>query len=179
MEVRKKHDYTSTPTHRASGLRGFFATAAPATHVLLRVAVALLFMQHGVQKLFGWLGGIGGEGASAPLVSLMGLAGILELFGGALIVLGLLTRPMAILLAVEMVVAYFMAHLPQGGFPVQNQGELALLYAATFVFLFGNGAGPFSIDHWMARRRAGETAVESRTETRTAETARRRRDTAA
>jgi putative oxidoreductase len=174
-----KHDYTATMRHGANGLNGIFTTAAPVTHALLRVAVALLFMQHGVQKLFGWLGGMGGEGASAPLVSLMGLAGVLEVFGGALILLGLLTRPIAILLALQMIVAYFMVHMPQGGFPVQNQGELALMYAASFVFLFGNGAGPFSIDRWMARRRADDTAVEVRTETGATEIARRRRDTAA
>ena len=135
-------------------LRPVFEWTGPATHALLRIAVALLFMQHGVQKMFGWLGGVGGSGATAPLASLAGVAGILELFGGALLLVGLLTRPMAFVLAGEMVVAYVIAHLPQGGFPVQNQGELALLFAASFVFLAGNGAGPWSLDHWVGERRA-------------------------
>jgi putative oxidoreductase len=141
-----------------SGIRPFFEWTGPATHVLLRVAAALLFMQHGVQKLFGWLGGMGGSGATAPLASLAGVAGILELFGGILLLVGLLTRPVALLLAGEMVVAYVIAHMPQGGFPVQNQGELALLFAAIFAFLFGNGAGVWSLDHWLGVRRAQREA---------------------
>ena len=72
-----------------------------------------------------------------------------NLFGGSLLILGLLTRPAAAVLVAEMIVAYFLVHAPQGGWPIQNQGELALLYAAIFVFLAGNGAGPFSLDAWM------------------------------
>jgi putative oxidoreductase len=138
--------------------RPFFEWTGPATHVVLRVAAALLFMQHGMQKMLGWLGGVDGSGATPPLGSLAGVAGILELFGGALLLVGLLTRPLAFLLAGEMVVAYIIAHLPRGGFPVQNQGELALLFAAVFIFLLGNGAGPWSLDHWVAERRARRDA---------------------
>ncbi|HWV57284.1 MAG TPA: DoxX family protein, partial [Longimicrobiales bacterium] len=97
--------------------------AGQVAHAILRIGAGLLFMQHGVQKLFGWLGGMDGEGASAELFSLMGLAGVLETFGGLAIVLGVLTRPVALVLAVEMISAYFMAHQPQGGFPIQNGGE--------------------------------------------------------
>jgi putative oxidoreductase len=135
------------------GLQAFFRAVAPATHAVLRIAAALLFMQHGVQKFFGLLGGFGAPGATAPLVSQMGLAGVLETFGGLLILLGLLTRPVALILVGEMLAAYFIAHYPQGGFPIQNGGELALIYAAVFAFLFGNGAGPLSLDAWIAGRR--------------------------
>jgi putative oxidoreductase len=123
------------------------ATLAPSTQAILRIGAGLLFMQHGAQKLFGWLGGFGGApGATAPLFSLMGLAGVLEFFGGLLVVLGCLTRPVGLLLAGEMVVAYVIAHLPRGGWPIQNGGELALLYAMVFLFLVGNGSQPASLD---------------------------------
>jgi putative oxidoreductase len=161
-------------------MRPFFEWTAPATHTLLRVVAALLFMQHGVQKLFGWLGGVGGSGGTVPLASLMGVAGMLEVVGGALLLLGLLTRPMALVLAAEMVAAYVIAHLPQGGFPVQNQGELALLFGAVFVFLFSNGAGPLSIDHWVAQRRTRRAHVRRHVSERHArEAPRHARDTAA
>ena len=125
---------------------------APWTHVLLRVGAGVLFMEHGAQKLFGWLGGVGGPGAAVPLVSQMGLAGLFELVGGALLVIGLFTVPVAAVLFLEMIWAYFQAHAPQGGWPVQNQGELALLYATIFAFLAGNGAGPLSVDAWIPAR---------------------------
>lgn len=129
---------------------------------VLRIVAGLLFMQHGVQKLFGWLGGFGGTpGGTAELFSLMGLAGVLETFGGLLIVLGLLTRPVAFILAGEMVVAYFMAHLPNGFFPIQNGGEPAVLYCFIYLALLANGPGAFSIDRAMNREPA---AVRSATE---------------
>jgi putative oxidoreductase len=124
------------------------------THAILRIAVALLFMQHGLQKLFGILGGMGTSGATAPLMSLMGAAGLLEFAGGILLALGLLTRPVAAVLLLEMVYAFVTVHAPQGGAPIQNQGELALLYGSIFLFLMGAGAGPFSIDAWMPAHRA-------------------------
>jgi putative oxidoreductase len=124
-----------------------------ALHTALRVGAGLLFMQHGAQKLFGWFGGFGGQpGATAELVSQMGLAGVLEFFGGLLIVLGLLTRPVAAVLVLLMLAAYFIAHAPQGAAPISNGGELALLYALVWAYFAGNGAGPYSVD---ARLRAG------------------------
>src|SRR5688500_3131536 len=120
---------------------------APAALAILRIGAGLLFMQHGLQKLFGMFGGFGGTpGATAPIDSLMGVAGILELVGGALLVAGLFVRPVALILLVEMVVAYFYSRLPQGGVPIQNGGELALLYALIFAFLAARGAGPVSVD---------------------------------
>lgn len=121
----------------------------PALHAILRIGAGLLFMQHGAQKLFGALGAEG----PVPLASLMGLAGVLEFFGGLLIVLGLFTRPVALVLALQMLVAYFMAHLPKGPWPILNAGELALLYMLIFLFLAGNGSGTWSLDHVLKNRR--------------------------
>lgn len=119
---------------------------AGATHALLRIGAGLLFFMHGAPKLFGWFGGMGPEGGSAELVSLMGLAGVLEVFGGLLIALGFLTRPVAVVLALEMLIAYFYAHVPRGPIPYTNGGELALLYFCVWAYLAGNGAGPLSVD---------------------------------
>jgi len=141
-----------TGTGAPSGPLGMLAGLAGPTHALLRIGAGLLFMEHGAQKLFGALGGMGAPGQKAELVSLMGLAGILEFFGGLLIVIGLMTRPVAVLLFIQMIWAYVQVHLPQGGLPIQNHGELALLYALVWAFLAGNGAGPASVDAALARR---------------------------
>lgn len=138
-----------------TGTRGPLAGLAGPTHALLRIGAGLLFMQHGAQKLFGMLGGMGGQGQKAELMSQMGLAGVLEFFGGLLIVIGLATRPVAAILFLQMLAAYFIAHMPQGGMPVQNGGELALLYALVWAYFAGNGAGPASVDAAIARRRTG------------------------
>lgn len=106
-----------------------------------RVVFGLMFMQHGAQKL------LGAFGASAvDLMTLRGVAGVLELFGGLLIVIGLFTRPVAFVLAGEMAVAYFMAHLPRGLVPIENGGELAVLYCFFFLFLTAAGGGAWSVD---------------------------------
>jgi len=139
----------SAPASNATltGTPATIASIAPWTHTLLRIGAGLLYMEHGLQKLFGMFGGMGDTpGATVPLVSLMGLAGVLETFGGLLLVLGLLTRPVAFVLAGEMLVAFFKAHLPQGGAPIQNHGELPLLYMLVFLFLVGHGAGRASLD---------------------------------
>jgi putative oxidoreductase len=115
-------------------------------HALLRIGAGLLFLQHGLQKMFGMLGGFGAPGATAPLASLMGAAGILELAGGVLLVLGLWTRPVAFVLLGQMLVAFLVAHLPRGGWPIENGGELPLLFALVFTFLAAAGAGPASVD---------------------------------
>ena len=125
-----------------------------ATHAILRIGAGLLFFQHGAPKLLGWFGGMDGEGGTAELVSLMGLAGILEVFGGLLIAIGLLTRPVAAIVALEMAIAFFRSHYPQGWVPYENGGELALLYMVVWIFLAGNGAGPFSVDAWLRSRRS-------------------------
>src|SRR5205823_167430 len=113
------------------------------THAVLRIGAGVLFLEHGLQKLFGFFGI---QGGTVPLASMLGAAGILECVGGTLLIIGLFTRPLAAILVIEMLVAFVMVHAPQGGWPIQNQGELALLYGAIFVFLAGNGAGPLSVD---------------------------------
>jgi putative oxidoreductase len=139
----------------ATASRTTFSSTAlgGATHAALRIGAGLLFMQHGVQKLFGLLGGVDGSGGTAELMSQFGLAGVLEVFGGLLIVIGLFTQPVALILTLEMLAAYVIAHMPQGGSPIQNGGELALLYALVFAFLAANGGGPASMDQRFGPRR--------------------------
>jgi putative oxidoreductase len=123
-------------------------------HAVLRIAAGILFIEHGLQKLFGFFGGV--EGGTVSLTSMLGAAGVLELVGGTLLIVGLFTRPVAAVLIGEMLVAYFMVHAPQGAWPIQNQGELALLYGSIFVFLAGNGAGPLSVDEALPIRASHE-----------------------
>ena len=134
------------PDHQPLSAPGAAGLAANA-HALLRIGAGLLFLQHGLQKLFGLLGG-----TQVPLASMLGAAGIIELVGATLLVLGLWTRPVALVLAGEMLAAFVIAHLPRGGWPIQNGGELPLLYVLVFLFLAAAGAGPASVD---AARRPG------------------------
>jgi putative oxidoreductase len=120
--------------------------------MLLRVVVGLLFVQHGGMKLLGWLGGMPG-GMKVSLASEIGVAGILELVGGGLILIGLLTRPVAFILSGEMAVAYFQAHAPHGLSPIVNHGEPAVLYCFLFLYLAVRGAGEYSFDALLGRRR--------------------------
>jgi len=117
------------------------------TFNLWRIVLGLLFIPHGAQKLFGWFGGMGGTGATAELFSLMGLAGVLEFFGGVLILLGLFTRPTAFILSGHMAMAYLMAHSSGGLLPITNRGELAVIYAFTFLYFAAVGPGKFSLDN--------------------------------
>src|SRR5215217_705773 len=131
-----------------------------AAHALLRVITGALFMEHGLQKLFGllvdpsqpWHG-------PPPMFSQFWFAGVLEVFGGLLLLLGLLTRPVAFLLAGEMAVAYFRSHAPQGFWPLLNRGELAALYCFLFLYFAAAGGGLWSLDALWLRRRAAETGV--------------------
>jgi putative oxidoreductase len=128
----------------------FISIWTPRLLSVLRIVVGLLFLQHGAAKLLGVPHVAMFDGLK--LVSLMGLAGVLELVGGLLIVLGLFTRPVAFILSGFMAVAYFMAHAPQGFLPILNQGELAALYSFAFLYLAVAGGGTASID--AARNRA-------------------------
>jgi putative oxidoreductase len=121
---------------------------------LLRIVAALLFMQHGAQKILGVLGGLGEPGATAPLGSLPWFAGIIELFGGLLVALGLFTRPVAFLMSGEMAVAYFKQHAPDSLWPIINHGELAALYCFVWLFIAASGGGCFSLDGLFRRKRA-------------------------
>ena len=110
-------------------------------YAVFRILVGVLFVQHGLQKIFGLFGG-----QAQSLVSLMGLAGIIELVGGLLLALGLLTRWAALVSGIQMIVAYIMVHAPQGWVPLVNKGELALLYLAAFLAILAYGAGTWSLD---------------------------------
>ncbi|HZF68857.1 MAG TPA: DoxX family protein [Gemmatirosa sp.] len=126
-----------------------------ATLSLLRAVTGALFMQHGVQKLFGLLVDPAKPWNGAPpMLSQFWIAGVLEVFGGALIVVGLLTRPVAFLLAGEMAVAYFQVHAPRHFFPIRNGGEPVVLFCFVFLHLLATGAGPYSLDALLRARRA-------------------------
>lgn len=111
---------------------------------LLRIVTSLLFIGHGLVKLFGWPAGA--MPGKVPVLGLLGAAGVLELVGGAFVLLGLFTRPVAFVLAGEMAVAYFMAHAPKNFLPVLNGGEPAVLYCFIFLYLAAAGPGAWSID---------------------------------
>jgi len=121
----------------------------PRAQGLLRIVVAYLYLQHGTAKLF-----------KVPhvamfdnlqLMSLIGVAGILEVLGGALLLIGLFTRPVAFILSGEMAFAYFIGHAPNGFWPVLNGGGPAIYYCFTFLFLSAAGGGPWSVDARMKR----------------------------
>src|SRR5678815_441181 len=128
------------------------STWSPRVLSIMRIVIGLLFLQHGSQKLFG-IPGSGQQPPNFSWLSLMGVAGVLEFFGGLLILVGLFTRPVAFILSGQMAVAYFMAHAKQGSplSPMLNGGEPAVLYCFVFLFLAAAGAGPWSVD--AARRR--------------------------
>jgi putative oxidoreductase len=115
---------------------------------VLRIMTGLLFLEHGTAK---YLGFPHLEKVPDP-ISMSGVSGMLELVGGALIVLGLFTRPVAFLLSGNMAVAYFYAHAPRAFFPMLNGGEAAILYSFVFLYIFFAGPGPWSVDAMMKRK---------------------------
>ena len=117
---------------------------SPHLLALLRVFAGLLFLAHGLVKLFGFPAGA--QPGQVPLFGLMGAGAIIELVTGTLIVLGLFTRPAAFLAAGQMAVAYWMFHAPSGFYPILNGGELAILYCFVFLYLAAAGPGAFSLD---------------------------------
>jgi putative oxidoreductase len=123
---------------------------AGAAHSLLRIVAGLLFICPGGLKLFGWFGGMPGGIRLTPLLF---AAGIIEVFGGTLIALGLFTRPVAFIASGEMAFAYFIGHFPKGFWPIVNQGQPAVLFCFIFLFLAAAGPGPFSLDDAIRRRR--------------------------
>jgi putative oxidoreductase len=118
----------------------FWKRFEPYAYALLRIVAGLLFLFHGLQKLFGLYGG-----QTVELLSLRGLAGLIELVGGAMIMLGLYTSPVAFIASGEMAFAYFMSHQPQAFWPIQNRGELAALYCFVFLYISTRGSGPLSV----------------------------------
>jgi putative oxidoreductase len=126
---------------------------AGATHSLLRFVCGLLFICPGGMKLFGWFGGMPGHVPGTPIAPLMLAAGIIEVFGGALILVGLFTRPVAFIASGEMAVAYFKSHFPRGFWPIQNHGETAVLFCFLYLYFSAAGGGPYALDAlWRGRR---------------------------
>lgn len=117
---------------------------APTFLGLLRIVVAILFMQHGTAKLFGVPHIAMFDGLS--LASLLGAAGVIEVVGGLLLLVGLFTRPAALVLAIQMAFAYGIAHAGKALLPIHNQGELALVYLVVFLYIAAAGPGRFALD---------------------------------
>jgi putative oxidoreductase len=129
-------------------MENFFISWQPRVLSILRIVTAFMFMQHGGQKLLGYPAPQRNE---FDLFSLSGVAGVLELVGGFLILIGLFTRPVAFILSGQMAVAYFIAHAPQGFWPLLNNGELAALFSFIFLYLFVAGGGAWSLDNVLKR----------------------------
>lgn len=118
----------------------------------LRVVTGLLFFQAGARKLFGWYGGMP-AGVELVFLSQTWIGAVLEVVGGGLVMLGLFTRPTAFILSGEMAVAYWQFHAPKGTWPAQNGGVAAVLHCFIFLFMAAKGAGPWSLDAWVRKRR--------------------------
>jgi len=132
--------------------QAFFERCTPRAIALLRIVAAFLFLQHGTAKLLHVPHVAMFD--NLPVLSLDGFAGILEIVGSLLLLVGLFTRPVALILSGEMAVAYFLVHARQGNIlmPALNQGELAVLYCFIFLFLATAGGGSWSIDAYRARK---------------------------
>ena len=118
------------------------ASWTPRMLSLLRIVVALLFLQHGLTKFFGFPGA---APASMPIFPVI-LAGLIEIIGSILLLIGLFTRPAAFIMSGEMAVAYWYAHFPGNPFPYNNGGDLAIVYCFVFLYIFFAGPGPWSVD---------------------------------
>ena len=129
----------------------FSAAWTPRLLSVLRIITGFLLMAHGAQKLFGFLAPPGMP--AATMGSLMWVAGVLEFFGGLLFLIGFFTRPVAFILSGLMAVAYFMSHAPGGFWPLQNKGELAVLYCFVFLFFAVAGGGEWAVDRLIGRGR--------------------------
>ena len=127
-----------------------FTAWSPRVLSILRIITALLFMEHGLMKLFHFPASQ--PGVPSPLPTLLVVAAWMEVVGGGLVALGLFTRPVAFLLSGEMAVGYFMAHAPQGFYPALNMGEAAVLYCFVFLYLAFAGGGEWSLDEVIRKR---------------------------
>ncbi len=116
----------------------------PEALAVLRIVTGLTFMAHGVVKLFGFPAGA--EPGQQEIATLFGIGGILETFGGLLIILGLFTRPTAFVLSGMMAVAYWMFHAPSSPYPVMNGGDAAILFCFVFLYFVTSGPGAWSVD---------------------------------
>ena len=124
---------------------------SPYLYAILRIVAGFLFVCHGAQKLFGLFGGLGPTGGTAPLFSMMGLAGVIEFFGGLCIMLGWLTGIAAFIASGQMAAAYFMGHYPKGFWPILNGGEPAVLFCFIFLYMASVGSGVWSLDRALGK----------------------------
>lgn len=129
-----------------SNLLATWSACGPQLRSVLRIVAALVFMTAGSMKLFAFPAGMPPDGATAPVMSQVWIGGLLEVVGGALILVGFLTRPAAFVLAGEMAVAYFQFHFPRSYWPTINEGVPAVLYCFVWLYLSAAGAGPWSLD---------------------------------
>lgn len=125
-----------------------WSDSVPQLRSILRIVAGFLFIQFGTAKIFAFPASIMPGGGTAPLSSMAGIAGILETFGGLLLLFGLFTCPVAFILAGEMAVAYFYGHAPLGFWPVLNHGAPAILFCFIYLYLSAAGPGPWSLDAW-------------------------------
>ncbi len=125
------------------------STWSPYLLSVLRIVAALLFFEHGTQKLFGFPPG---QPYTGFQLSMLGVAGMLEVAGGLLLILGLFTRPAAFILCGEMAVAYFRVHNRINIYPILNMGEITVILCFVFLYLSAAGAGPWSLDHLLRKR---------------------------
>jgi putative oxidoreductase len=123
-----------------------WTTWAPELRSILRIVAAFTFMLSGTMKLFAFPAGVPPDGGSVPWLSQAGVGGLLEVIGGALLLIGLFTRPVAFILSGEMAVAYFQFHAPQNFWPTINGGIPAILYCFVLLYFSAAGAGPWSVD---------------------------------
>lgn len=134
----------STTTHAVPRHAAMIAAWTPQLLSILRIVAALLFLEHGTQKLFGFPPPMNGTGPAA--FTLIWFAAVLEFVGGLLLLAGLFTRPVAFILSGEMAFAYWIAHAPRSPFPVLNGGDGAILYCFVFLYLAAAGGGGWSVD---------------------------------
>ena len=127
-------------------MQSFLGKFSGPIYAAMRIVVGLMFAQHGAQKLFGWLGGMGEDGGSAAFLSLMFFAGLIEFFGGLLVAVGCHASWAAFIASGQMAVAYFMNHAYRGLFPIENRGESAVIYCFVFLYIAAHGSGTLSLD---------------------------------
>jgi putative oxidoreductase len=149
--VKRRRHSMASQSQPARGLIARWQSHAPYLLSVLRIISAFLFIQFGTAKLFAFPGATMPGGGTVQLASLVGLAGVLETFGGGLVLIGLLTRPTAFLLSGLMAVAYFKAHAARSFWPILNHGEPAVHYCFLWLFFSSAGAGPWSLDALLQR----------------------------